>query len=286
MYDGVMPTQSDLRAQVTRLNLVLDEHIQLIQEAILEKDVRFAKKNIQQAREDIGILGIHIGKMQRAIRMLHSLMRDRSTSEDELLDILLTMKTAETLIMRSAFDESALQLERLIEHLLANSAALNPFIFFQFWMGVEARWEGNSDQGQLLVRIENTSNVVIPGFNINAPVPPNWRALPATQSFERLQPGESADLVFIITPSAMASIREFGAPGSLQEKLNVQTGYDLRPDGLRMTCRVENASDEVMNDVLLVPWIPPGWSSKSWPFFRYLPPKSVEVSTLDLELKK
>ena len=63
MYDGVMPTQSDLRAQVTRLNLVLDEHIQLIQEAILEKDVRFAKKNIRQAREDIGVLSIQIGKI-------------------------------------------------------------------------------------------------------------------------------------------------------------------------------------------------------------------------------
>ena len=84
----------------------------------------------------------------------------------------------------------------------------------------------------------------------------------------------------------MAAIREFGAPGSLQEKLNVQTGYDLRPDGLQMTCRVENASDEAMNDVLLAPWIPPGWSCKSWPFFRYLAPKSVEISTLDLELKK
>ncbi|MBN74954.1 MAG: hypothetical protein CMA73_04685 [Euryarchaeota archaeon] len=286
MYDGVMPTQSDLRAQVTRLNLVLDEHIQLIQEAILEKDVRFAKKNIRQAREDIGVLSIQIGKMQRAIRMLHSLMRDRATSEDELLDILLTMKTAETLIMRSAFDESALQLERLIEHLLANSAALNPFIFFQFWMGIEARWEANSDQGQLLVRIENTSDVVLPGFNIKAPVPPNWRVLPDAQPVERLQPGETMDLVFVITPSAMAAIREFGAPGSLQEKLNVQTGYDLRPDGLQMTCRVENASDEAMNDVLLAPWIPPGWSCKSWPFFRYLAPKSVEISTLDLELKK
>jgi len=278
------PTQESYRAQVTRLNLILDEHIRMVQESIVDKDARDARKSIQQARLDIDNLRLQVGRMHRAIGMLHTLMRDRSTTETELVDILLTMKTAETLIMRGAFDESALQLERLAEHLLANSAALNPFIFYEFWMGVEARWSPDSESGNLLVRIENTSENIIPGFNIKAPVPPNWRASPDSQFTGTLNPGDISDLAFEITPSAMAAIREVGAPGSLQKSLTIQTGYTLSNHGLTMDCRVKNTSQETLYDTLLMPWIPPGWKTPSWPFIRNLDPSSTELVSISLEL--
>jgi len=133
------PPRGSYRAQVTRLNLILDEHLRLIQESVTDKHARDAKRSIHQARNDIDQLKGQVGRMHRAIGMMHTIIRERSTSEPELVDVLLTMKTAETLILRGAFDEASLQLERLVEHLLANSAALNPFIFYEFWMGVEAR---------------------------------------------------------------------------------------------------------------------------------------------------
>ncbi|MEE3082462.1 MAG: hypothetical protein VX320_00040 [Candidatus Thermoplasmatota archaeon] len=285
MSEQALPaTQEGYRAQVTRLNLILDEHIRMIQESIVDKDARDARRSIKHARSDIDVLRMQVGRLHRSIGMLHTLMRDRSTTETELVDILLTMKTAETIILRGAFDESSLQLERLVEHLLANSAALNPFIFYHFWMGVEARWTSSADHGHLLVRIENTSDTTIPGFNIKAPVPPNWRATPDALPTGTLEPGASVDLTFKILPSAMAAIREAGAPGSLQEKLHIQTGYNLSPYGLVMDCRVENKSQEVMHDTLLMPWIPPGWKAPSWPFVKILEPGSTETVSIGLEL--
>ncbi len=285
MSEQALPaTQEGYRAQVTRLNLILDEHIRMIQESIVDKDARDARASIKNARSDIDILRMQVGRLHRSIGMLHSLMRDRSTTETELVDILLTMKTAETIILRGAFDESALQLERLVEHLLVNSAALNPFIFYHFWMGVEARWTASSDHGHLLVRIENTSDTIIPGFNIKAPVPPNWRATPDALPTGPLEPGAMVDLTFRIIPSAMAAIREAGAPGSLQEKLHIQTGYNLSPYGLVMDCRIENKSQEVMHDTLLMPWIPPGWKAPSWPFVNKLEPGATETVSIALEL--
>tara|TARA_B110000438_G_scaffold278358_1_gene301832 strand:- start:5104 stop:5967 length:864 start_codon:yes stop_codon:yes gene_type:complete len=279
-------TQSSYRAQVTRLNLILDEHIRLIQESVTDKHARDARRSIRQARHDIDELKAQVGRMHRSIGMLHTIIRERSTTENELVDVLLTMKTAETLILRGAFDEASLQLERLVEHLLINSAALNPFIFYEFWMGVEARWDIGSDNGQLLVRVENTSPGLLPGFNVKAPVPPNWRSSPPSLAIIALNPGESCDLLFNITPSAMAAIREVGAPGSLQERLSIQSGYNLTQQGLTIDCRVENKTAEIMTDVLVTPWIPPGWKTNSWPFIRTLEPKQVEFVTIYLDLAK
>jgi hypothetical protein len=279
-------TRSNYRAQVTRLNLILDEHLRLIQESVTDKHARDARRSIRQARQDIDQLKTQVGRMHRSIGMLHTIVRERSTSETELVDVLLTMKTAETLILRGAFDEASLQLERLVEHLLINSAALNPFIFYEFWMGVEARWEPGSENGQLLVRVENTSSGLLPGFNVKAPVPPNWRSSPASQSIMALEPGQSCDLVFNITPSAMAAIREVGAPGSLQENLNIQAGYNLTQEGLTIDCRVENISAETMTEVLVTPWIPPGWKTNSWPYIRVLEPNQVEFVSIHLDLAK
>ena len=279
-------TMSNYRAQVTRLNLILDEHLRLIQESVTDKHARDARRSIRQARQDIDELKTQVGRMHRSIGMLHTIVRERSTSETELVDVLLTMKTAETLILRGAFDEASLQLERLVEHLLINSAALNPFIFYEFWMGVEARWEPGSENGQLLVRVENTSAGLLPGFNVKAPVPPNWRSSPPSQAIMALEPGESCDLVFNITPSAMAAIRDVGAPGSLQEKLSIQAGYNLTQDGLTIDCRVENKTGETMTEVLVTPWEPPGWKTNAWPYIRVLEPNQVEFVTIHLDLAK
>ena len=280
------PPRGSYRAQVTRLNLILDEHLRLIQESVTDKHARDAKRSIHQARNDIDQLKGQVGRMHRAIGMLHTIIRERSTSEPELVDVLLTMKTAETLILRGAFDEASLQLERLVEHLLVNSAALNPFIFYEFWMGVEARWDAGSESGKLLVRVENTSGGLLPGFNVKAPVPPNWRSSPQSQSIIALGPGETHDLIFNITPSAMAAIRDVGAPGSLQERLSIQTGYNLTKDGLTIDCRIENKTNEVMTEVLVTPWIPPGWKTNTWPLIKTLEPNKTEFVTINLDLAK
>ena len=285
MFDTVTSSSpANYRAQITRLNLILDEHIQMVQESIINKHLRDARRSIHNARSDISQLRDQIGRMHRSIGMLHTIMRERSASETELVDILLTMKTAETLILRGAFDESSNQIESLVNHLLINSAALNPFIFYEFWMGVEARWNTSDEHGKLLVNIENTGSGPLPSFNVKAPIPPNWRASPITQLIPRLEPGESINLSFNITPSAMSSIREFGAPGSLQEKLSIQTSYNLSQHGLTMDSRVENKTNEIMEDVLIMPWVPPGWRAPSWPFIRVLYPNQVEFVTINLNI--
>jgi hypothetical protein len=120
---------------------------------------------------------------------------------------------------------------------------------------------------------------------MKAPTPPNWRASPPTQIIPRLAPGESAKLLFNIIPSAMASIRDIGAPGSLQENLSIITGYTLSTHGLTMDTRVENKTTEKMTEVLIMPWIPPGWTTNSWPYIRVLSPKQVEYVAISLQTK-
>ena len=115
---------------------------------------------------------------------------------------------------------------------------------------------------------------------------PQIGELPLAQSIPRLSPGESIDLIFNISPSPMAAIRDIGAPGSLQEQLSIQTGYTLSPHGLVMDSRIENKTNEIMTDVLIMPWVPPGWSSPSWPFIRILEPNKVEYVSLSLEILK
>ena len=153
-------------------------------------------------------------------------------------------------------------------------------------MGVEARWDAGSESGKLLVRVENTSGGLLPGFNVKAPVPPNWRSSPQSQSIIALGPGETHDLIFSITPSAMAAIRDVGAPGSLQERLSIQTGYKLTKEGLTIDCRIENKTNETMTEVLVTPWIPPGWKTNTWPLIRTLEPNKTEFVTINLDLAK
>ena len=76
-------TRSNYRAQVTRLNLILDEHLRLIQESVTDKHARDARRSIRQARQDIDQLKTQVGRMHRSIGMLHTIVRERSTSETE-----------------------------------------------------------------------------------------------------------------------------------------------------------------------------------------------------------
>ena len=62
-------TQEGYRAQVTRLNLILDEHIRMIQESIVDKDAKDARKSIRNARSDIDVLRMQVGRMHRSIGM-------------------------------------------------------------------------------------------------------------------------------------------------------------------------------------------------------------------------
>jgi hypothetical protein len=176
--------------------------------------------------------------------------------------------------------QSTLEVEDLLEDLIGgNTSTLNPFLFRHFWMGVDTRWPAGGDSGVLLVRIINDGPIPMPMLRLKPPVPEGWTAFPPNVDLPIIAPGGNIPLRFEIKPDYRLTSEDT----PLTRKLSVATAYEMRSGEITVTMRAQNRSMEPLSEILLTPWVPPGFLAEEVPFIRTL--ASDEVATIRMPLR-
>ena len=68
----------------------------------------------------------------------------------------------------------------------------------------------------------------------------------------------------------------------LSRKLAIQTGYEISAGQVKVTMRVQNRSMETIRDLLLQPWMPPGYKAEVVPLVQKLSPDETGVVVMPL----
>ena len=161
---GVSRDDSSLAAteyDITEARTSLEQH-QLMRAS---RSVRRAEKALSALEEDVVDL-------RRNIAMLNRLLKEKTLTEAEIEIILRRLRNATGAAEVGEVGYAAEEVEHLIGDLVVDSAvALNPFLFRNFWMGVDTRWPAGGETGVMIVRICNDGTRPIPEMRLAPPVP-------------------------------------------------------------------------------------------------------------------
>ena len=211
--------------------------------------------------------------------MLNRLLKEKTLTEAELEIILRRLRNATGAAEIGEVGFAADEVEQLIGDLVVDSAvALNPFLFRNFWMGIDTRWPAGGDTGVMIVRICNDGNRPIPEMRLAPPIPAGWQCVPSSIDLPILRPGDVVLIRFDVKPGLRFSLDEI----PLSRKLTIQTGYEVNAGQVNVTMRVQNRSMETLRDILLQPWMPPGYKAEALPLVEKLSPDETGVVNMPL----
>ena len=236
------------------------------------RSVRRAEKVLSRVEEDVV-------ELRRNIAMLHRLLKEKTLTEAELEIILRRLRNATGAAEIGEVGYAAEEVEQLIGDLVVDSAvALNPFLFRNFWMGVDTRWPAGGDTGVMIVRICNDGTRPIPEMRLAPPIPSGWQCVPSNIDLPILRPGDVVLIRFEIKPGLRFGLDEI----PLSRKLSIQTGYEVNAGQVSVVMRIQNLSMETIRDILLQPWMPPGYRSDALPLVEKLSPDEIGVVKMPL----
>ena len=268
---GVSRDDSSLAAteyDITEARSSLEQH-QLMRAS---RSVRRAEKALSALEEDVVDL-------RRNIAMLNRLLKEKTLTEAEIEIILRRLRNATGAAEVGEVGYAAEEVEQLIGDLVVDSAvALNPFLFRNFWMGVDTRWPAGGETGVMIVRICNDGTRPIPEMRLAPPVPEDWQCVPESIDLPIMRPGDVILVRFEVKPGLRFGLDEI----PLSRKLAIQTGYEVEAGQVRVTMRVQNRSMETVRDLLLQPWMPPGYRTNTLPLVEKLSPDETGVVTMPL----
>jgi hypothetical protein len=261
--DNISETESDILDARTYLGL---------------QQLRRAKKRIRKAEHRLGTLEEDVLQLRKNIAMVHRILAHKNISLDEAELILHKLRDASSEAEKGKVDEAAMDVEDLLESLIGgNSSTLNPFLFRHFWMGVRTVWPAGGDAGYLLIRIINDGPIPLPMLRMAPPLPEGWTSTPASVDLPIIGPGGNVPIRFEIRPDGRSS-EEI----PLSRKLAITTAYEMRSGEITVTIQAQNRSLEPLSDVLIQPWLPPGFTAEEIPFIPRLQPD--EMATLRFPL--
>ena len=240
-----------------------------------------AKKSVTKAEQALVNLEEDVLHLRRSIAMLHRLLKEKKVEKEEVENILLKLRNATSAAEIGDVSQAASEVEYLVDDLIGgNTSTLNPFFFRHFWLGVDTRWPAGGDTGVLLVRLINDGPIAMPAMRLSPPVPQGWYSEPSSVDLPIIAPGGNLPLRFDIK-----SNERFGADEiPLSRKLAVSTGYEMRSGEVMITIRAQNRSMEPLSDVILTPWLPPGYTTAKVPFVERLSPDEVAVIRMQLSI--
>ena len=93
-----------------------------------------------------------------------------------------------------------------------------------------------------------------------------------------LRPGDVVLIRFEIKPGLRFGLDEI----PLSRKLSIQTGYEVNAGQVSVVMRIQNLSMETIRDILLQPWMPPGYRSDALPLVEKLSPDEIGVVKMPL----
>jgi len=253
---------------------ILDARTSLEQHQLMRasRSVRRAEKALSSLEEDVV-------ELRRNIAMLNRLLKEKTLTEAELEIILRRLRNATGAAEIGEVGYAAEEVEQLIGDLVVDSAvALNPFLFRNFWLGVDTRWPAGGETGVMIVRICNDGTRPIPEMRLAPPIPEGWQCVPEAIDLPIMRPGDVILVRFEVKPGLRFGLDEI----PLSRKLAIQAGYEVAAGQVKVTMRVQNRSMETIRDLLLQPWMPPGYKTESLPLVEKLSPDEIGVVTMPL----
>ena len=240
-----------------------------------------ARRSVRRAEKALGELEEDVLYLRRSIAMLHRLLIEKQVTEGEVENILIRLRTATGAAEIGEVGTAASEVEFLVDDLIGgNTSTLNPFLFRHFWLGVDTRWPAGGDTGVLLVRIINDGPIPMPVMRLSPPVPDGWTADPSSVDLPIISPGGNVPLRFNITAA-----RRYGADEiPLSRKLAISTSYEMRSGEIMITIRAQNRSMEPLSDIVLSPWLPPGYTTDKVPFLERMTPDEVALIRMPLRI--
>lgn len=238
-----------------------------------------ARRSVRRAEKALATVEEDVVELRRNIAMLHRLLKEKTLTEAELEIILRRLRNATGAAEIGEVGYAADEVEQLIGDLVVDSAvALNPFLFRNFWMGVDTRWPAGGDTGVMIVRICNDGTRPIPEMRLAPPIPSGWQCVPSNIDLPILRPGDVVLIRFEIKPGLRFGLDEI----PLSRKLSIQTGYEVNAGQVSVVMRIQNLSMETIRDILLQPWMPPGYRSDALPLVEKLSPDEIGVVKMPL----
>ena len=240
-----------------------------------------AKGSVKKAEKALVTLEEDVLYLRRSIAMLHRLLKEKKIDSIEAENILLRLRNATSNAEVGDVGQAATEIEFLVDDLIGgNTSTLNPFFFRHFWLGVDTRWPAGGDTGVLLVRLINDGPIAMPAMRLSPPVPDGWVSEPHSVDLPIIAPGGNLPLRFDIK-----SMGRYGADEMpLSRKLAVSTGYEMRSGEIMVTIRAQNRSMEPLADIILTPWLPPGYTTAKVPFVERLSPDEVALIRMPLTI--
>ena len=240
-----------------------------------------AKVSVKKAEQALVTLEEDVLYLRRSIAMLHRLLIEKKIDTIEAENILLRLRNATSNAEVGDVGQAATEIEFLVDDLIGgNTSTLNPFFFRHFWLGVDTRWPAGGDTGVLLVRFINDGPIAMPAMRLSPPVPDGWVSEPHSVDLPIIAPGGNLPLRFDIK-----SMGRYGADEMpLSRKLAVSTGYEMRSGEIMVTIRAQNRSMEPLADIILTPWLPPGYTTAKVPFVERLSPDEVALIRMPLTI--
>ena len=240
-----------------------------------------AKLSVKKAEKALVTLEEDVLYLRRSIAMLHRLLKEKKIDRIEAENILLGLRKATSAAEIGDVGQAATEIEFLVDDLIGgNTSTLNPFFFRHFWLGVDTRWPAGGDTGVLLVRLINDGPIAMPAMRLSPPVPEGWLSIPSSVDLPIIAPGGNLPLRFDIKSEGRYGADEI----PLSRKLAVSTGYEMRSGEIMVTIRAQNRSMEPLTDIILSPWLPPGYTTAKVPFVERLFPDEVAVIRMPLTI--
>ena len=238
-----------------------------------------AKSSVRKAEKALVTLEEDVLYLRRSIAMLHRLLKEKKIDRIEAENILVGLRKATSAAEIGDVGQSATEIEFLVDDLIGgNTSTLNPFFFRHFWLGVDTRWPAGGDTGVLLVRLINDGPIAMPAMRLSPPVPEGWLSIPSSVDLPIIAPGGNLPLRFDIKSEGRYGADEI----PLSRKLAVSTGYEMRSGEIMVTIRAQNRSMDPLTDIILSPWLPPGYTTAKVPFVERLSPDEVAVIRMPL----
>ena len=238
-----------------------------------------ASSSVRRAEKALKILEADVVELRRNIAMLNRLLKEKTIAEAEVEIILRRLRNATSAAEIGDVGFAAVEVEQLIGDLVVDSAtALNPFLFRTFWLGVDTRWPAGGEKGILMIRIVNDGDRPLPEMRLEPPIPKGWECEPKFMDVPSIRPGGFLPVRFDILPGSRISVEEI----PLSRKLSIQTGYEIRSGQVNVIVRTQNRSMETLRDIILKPWMPPGYTTEAVPLIERLAPD--EVGTIRMPL--
>lgn len=238
-----------------------------------------AKRSVKRAEKALSSVESDVLELRRNIAMLNRLLNEKTLTEAELEIILRRLRNATGAAEIGEVGYAAEEVEQLIGDLVVDSAvALNPFLFRNFWMGVDTRWPAGGETGVMIIRMCNDGTRPIPEMRLAPPVPDGWQCVPESIDLPIMRPGDVILVRFDVKPGLRFALDEI----PLSRKLAIQTGYEVSAGKVKVTMRVQNRSMETVRDLLLQPWMPPGYKAEVLPLVEKLSPDEIGVLVMPL----